>query len=440
MKNLGILIGIAAFLSIAANPVNAQNNQNQIINQNKIINNNQSALPQFTPELNRLNWVEVAEGNNCMQIMFDFSQPILFKKALNKEKQQLKLSFPGMKINQFDPEQVIPKISRLKALGIITDVKIEEKTKNYPRVCLTITFAIQKDLSADGQITTQKNSLLIKWSKMEDPNRLIFDIYTKEDLDHLKKKDSTILHAHSNILQTDYTQTNTLFTRVKPKETKPLRIIIDPGHGGADEGAKAYGFKEKDLTVDLGRKVRNLLSKDGYNVLLTRSSDQDISLVDRTEIAKQLKADLFISIHVNSAGKIGSPACGIETFYLSPNDFLPPTRHGGYIFINLEKNQKLMNTIDNATKENINQSKKLATCIQKSLINFLKKQDFDITNRGIKRARFLVLLRSPVPAALVEVGFITNPQEVTRLADKIYRQIIATGICKGIKDYIAVKS
>ncbi len=390
----------------------------------------QSAVSLQQETINRLNWVETYHGVST-QIMFDFSNPIYFEKKIIKENFQLRLIFPGMQLEQFSVKQVIAKLSELKKYGIIKNIAVAEKNKKFPKVVLYIDFEKTKQVKdnkkPDGNSYIRKpNRLLIKWYKMEAPNRLIIDIFTQEDLDKLKNKNESILFAKNDLIKSDMTSNN----------SQSHRIVLDPGHGGKDYGAKGNGLIEKNIALDIAKRTKKILEENKYNVLLTRTQDYDLSLVERSTLAEQLKADLFVSIHVNSTKSSSTNQNGIETFYLQNSDLVSPTRHGGFLFINLKKDPSLITLIDEHIQANTQLSKTLAKSIQSSLINFLKSQQLYINDRGVKADKFRVLLRSPIPAALVEVGFITNKNDASQLSEKEYRNKIAYGIFQGITQFI----
>ncbi len=385
-------------------------------------------------EFNRLNWVEISQGSS-IQLLFDFTQPIYFKKKFNQEAYQLRLSFPGMHLQHFDKKQVISKLSKLKALGLVKKIDLFEKTTKYPKVVLTIDFEKTRQIKQpDDSFETIKNSLLIKWCKMEEPNRLVFDIFTQESLNKIQKNDTGILYAHNNALQTD---TQPPINGKSAPTPENLRIVIDAGHGGSDNGAQGFGLKEKELALDIALRTRSILKKDGMSVFLTRNSDQDVSLTNRTELAHQLKADLFVSIHLNSGGPAGSQPSGLEIFHLNTQQLVTPNRDGGYLFINLEKNMDQAAIIDKQLKDQTNLSRKLATQIQQQVLNTLHTKNMPIVNRGVKSQYFRIFFNNASPTALVEVGFITNPKEAKLLATTEYRQLLAQGICAGIKKHLA---
>ena len=380
-----------------------------------------SSLNCGVSSINNLNWIDVSTKRFAPQVMFDFAQPLYFEKKIDKDSLLLELAFPGMNLQDFEKQKVAEK---LKSLGnnIIKSVEVCSKKVPCPRVVITIFFA-QKDI-------------LIRWSKMEDPNRLILDIFSKKSLKDLDNKGAVILYAQNEVIKND---NNTLAKNLLQNNNntkKNVRILVDPGHGGAACGAEGFFFqKEKDIALDIALRTTGLLKKNGFRTYLTRNTDKDLSLLERSELANQLKADLFVSIHVNATQGIES-ANGIESYHLSKDKLLPPQRRGGFLFAFNEHDIQLTKIADNILSNNINLSGKLAENIQNGIVGFLNSKNVSITNRGVKENWFRVLLGSEIPVVLIEVGFLTNKKEAYRLANVSYRQMLAEGISRGIQDYI----
>lgn len=389
---------------------------------------------------NKLNWMEVSQGKFATQIMFDFSQPIFFDKKLNKEKFRLKLTFPGMNLEQFKQSEVVGQLNKLKKLGLVSNVWLHEKEGQVNSVVLAIDFAKTVQHHSKNKrhkaIMAERNKLLIKWATLESPNRLIIDIFTKQTLDELGKQDNMMLQARNNVVMSDSSQE--IYLPHQSKQQKNLRIVIDPGHGGSQPGARAFGLQEKDLALDIAQRVRKQLCQAGFNTILTRDADQTMSLLERSELAAQLKADLFVSIHVNATGKKDPHENGVETFYLNNKYVNQPANKSGFILMNLKNQERLPEIVNNALQKNAHASRALATEIQHNLVTTLHKHKHLVTNRGIKTDGFRVLLRSAVPAALVEVGFLTNKKEASHLAQEQYRSIVAQGIYQGIEKFVQV--
>ncbi|MDD4201899.1 MAG: N-acetylmuramoyl-L-alanine amidase [Candidatus Omnitrophica bacterium] len=226
---------------------------------------------------------------------------------------------------------------------------------------------------------------------------------------------------------------------VEKRKTAIQTIVIDPGHGGKDYGARGYGgLKEKDVVLDIAKRVeRELKDKGIKNVILTRNRDHFISLQRRAEIANTQKADLFVSIHANAAK--ARDANGFEVFYLSPakDDVaraIEASENEVIFFENSEysvKPEYLNTTLWNMTlAENKEESKQLAGYMSKMIPGRM-----GLKNRGVKSANFYVLRGTRMPAVLVEVGFISNKAEEKKLASAAYRQNMADSIVDSIMGY-----
>ena len=195
-------------------------------------------------------------------------------------------------------------------------------------------------------------------------------------------------------------------------------IVIDPGHGGKDNGAQGRIYSEKDLNLQIARRLKDVLRAKGYIAMLTRDKDFFIELEERSGKASAMKADLFISIHSNSAGRGVSAINGIETYCLTPEG-APSTADA-----------KAKN--GNREKGNLNNKNNylLAYDIQRNLLRNTGAND-----RGVKHARFAVLKEAPCPAVLVETGFMSNLYEERNLGTGAYQDRLAFGIADGIIAY-----
>ncbi|MGD1921764.1 MAG: N-acetylmuramoyl-L-alanine amidase [Pleurocapsa sp.] len=183
---------------------------------------------------------------------------------------------------------------------------------------------------------------------------------------------------------------------IPPKSDRP-RIIIDPGHGGHDPGTIGIGgFREKDLVLPISLDVTEILRKQDIEVIMTRDTDDFISLEGRTDMANELNADLFVSIHANAINLSRPDVNGLETYYYKSKN-----------------------------------GRRLAEIIHWSILNGV-----NIDNRGIRQARFFVLRHSVMPAVLVEVGFLTGAVDSSRLKNPNHRRQMAEAIARGIIEYI----
>jgi len=217
-------------------------------------------------------------------------------------------------------------------------------------------------------------------------------------------------------------------------------IVIDPGHGGMDLGAKGkFGTLEKNITLAVSFKLKALLEQNlPYRVVLTRDKDIDVSLENRSALANNNDAVLFISVHINGSQR--KKAQGSETFFMNLNASDEETRKLAYLentsaelekqIEDKNKDEVKMILWDMAQSAYIKQSSQLAEEIQKELNIFLGTE-----NRGIKQAPFKVLKGVACPAILVEVAFISNPEEEQKLIKEDFQKKVAEAIYQGLKKY-----
>ena len=216
------------------------------------------------------------------------------------------------------------------------------------------------------------------------------------------------------------------------------KIVIDPGHGGHDTGTIGPdGLEEKDLDLDVGRRLGKLLeTRLGAEVVYTRKDDTFIPLETRTAIANQARADLFVSIHANSSHD--SAARGVETYYLnftsSPEALEVAARENAVSEQSIYELQDLVKKI--ALKEKIEESREFAWDVQQSLHSGLAAKSPAIRDRGVKKAPFIVLIGANMPSILAEISFVSNPTDERRLATSEYRQRIAESLYRGIAKYV----
>ncbi len=213
------------------------------------------------------------------------------------------------------------------------------------------------------------------------------------------------------------------------------KIMIDPGHGGASVGTGTSGLIEKNLTLDIAERLRQILSRRSYNVLMTREEDRPVDLADRAALANRAGADIFVSIHLNWIGD--RKARGVETYYLGPTDdpyltqlAAAENRDSGYSFADL---RGILDGIYAGVRED--NSRRLAESVQAALFRSLRQTSPEVTDRGVKAAPFIVLLSTEMPAILAEVSCLSNEEEARQLARPEYRQHIAEALAAGIGAY-----
>ena len=214
------------------------------------------------------------------------------------------------------------------------------------------------------------------------------------------------------------------------------RVVLDAGHGGHDPGANKLDVIEKEITLDIGRRLRTMLEANGFEVVVTRADDRTVALRERARLANASNGDIFVSIHVNAIVK-HTDSHGVETYYLgatsdpSLTQLAAAENHGsGYSLADL---RKLLDGIYADARRD--ESHQLATVVQQKLHGGLRRVDAGLENWGVKRAPFIVLVATEMPAILAEVGCISNAKEAAMLQRPEYRQKIAEALLDGIRTY-----
>jgi N-acetylmuramoyl-L-alanine amidase len=217
------------------------------------------------------------------------------------------------------------------------------------------------------------------------------------------------------------------------------RIVIDAGHGGHDTGTIGpTGLMEKDLCLDVALRLGKIIQQrlPSADVVYTRSDDTFIPLEERTHIANETKADMFISIHANSSQDSG--ARGIETYYLnlkgSDESMEVAARENATSDQGIHELQDLVKQI--ARTEKIDESKEFAEDVQDSLSKRVQKAARPVKNRGVRKAPFVVLIGADMPSILTEISFLSNPADERMLKQPEHRQRVAEGIYQGVASYL----
>jgi N-acetylmuramoyl-L-alanine amidase len=213
-------------------------------------------------------------------------------------------------------------------------------------------------------------------------------------------------------------------SKATPQQTsKPFAVVVlDPGHGGEDSGAMCGGVMEKDLTLDVARRVDRLLDSEGVATLMTRLGDSYVSLADRAAFGNRAKESIFISIHFNEDNK--PVASGVETYYAAHQINSGFTLGSWLPFFSRPPS--------NSPKP---ESQSLAGFIQEALVARTRSID-----RGTQAKQFFVIANVTSPAVLIEGGFITNTDELSKLASVDYRDQLAAAVADGILRYRDVVS
>ena len=226
-------------------------------------------------------------------------------------------------------------------------------------------------------------------------------------------------------------------------EPGPLVVVLDAGHGGhfPHDGARGpRGLREKNIALAVALKTKQVLEAQGATVVLTRETDEDVSLADRVRIANEAGADLFLSIHCNSMEKSDDRKItrGIETYFLSPDPtdaeakMLAQLENGGPDAVPAAKDADTVSGIlaDLSLGQARNDSAALAYIVQRQMIRGTRAP-----SRGVRQAPLLVLWGTKMPSALVEIGFISHPQEARKLARAKYQARIARALANGVRDF-----
>jgi N-acetylmuramoyl-L-alanine amidase len=305
---------------------------------------------------------------------------------------------------------VIP-MSLCNHIPIADGLLLQARVAQYDR--RTVRLVLDIDSMKDHRVFT-----------MENPSRLVIDVIGD---------------------QGNYAQQEPSMPRSSDKEPLPLaqqlglgvrKIVLDPGHGGKDPGAVGPGgLREKDVTLALAKRVKPLLEAQGYTVLMTRETDIFMGLPERTAIANQNNADLFISIHTNASRS--NRVRGIETYFLG----VAKSREASETAMleNAISQQDLSDLEkilwDLTRTSNLKQSSDLAESIQVNLFNGLSGRFSGIRDLGVKQASFYVLIGARMPSVLVETSFISNPSAEKLLSRDDYRDTLAKSIFQGILQY-----
>lgn len=229
-------------------------------------------------------------------------------------------------------------------------------------------------------------------------------------------------------------------------QVEAFTILIDPGHGGEEDGAIAQTqgedppqiIKEKDIALVISKKIHERLRKKGFTVFLTRSVDRTVTLAERAAIAEKTKADLFISVHINSSTE--KNAYGFETYYLDNHDDVAIKKVEKTENMQLKGDEVVVHQIlvDLVVEQTVSTSKPLAESIHGELRGSVGRK-YGIRSRGVKPGLFFVLALSKRPGVLLEVGFISTFKERVRMMNPKFQDEYASAVVKGIENYINEK-
>jgi N-acetylmuramoyl-L-alanine amidase len=336
-----------------------------------------------------------------------------------------------IRTGQFTPETVrvvldIESISNYKIFSlpdpfrVVIDVRGETKVAEEPS---------KISPQAPAQISSNSTTPAVVTQPAPEPTMIVLDDHKKTEVSGKEDHSTPELNDGMKAIKISLAQQLGLGVR---------KIVVDPGHGGKDPGASAFGLKEKDIVLNICKKLAPALAEQtGAEVILTRDTDTYIALEERTAIANTQAADLFISLHINAHS---SPKVhGLETYYLNLSTNAEAMRVAAFenatSTYQMSDLQDILSDIMKNSK--INESSRLAGYVHNSLSDGIKEvQETKFKDLGVKQAPFYVLIGAEMPAILIEIAFITNPDESMHLSQDIFLEGIVKDIAAGVECYI----
>lgn len=327
-----------------------------------------------------------------------------------------------------NPERIVVDVK-----ASIRHLKAEEKELNINDLLINRVRTGQFDNNTARIVADLKSKQNYDVFELSSPQRIVLDIYYSQE----SSQEQIVNHQTPIIISPKNEET--IVIGEGNKDNGKFVVVIDPGHGGSQPGAIGpSGLKEKDVVLDIGLKVTKMLQNEGFTVYMTREKDIDVPLESRPLVALQKKADVFVSIHINSALQKGSPtARGVESYVLNSRYIgasakdVADRENKASQYHDYEDN--ILNQIiaDLEESASIGFSLDLADIVQRKLV-----QNTGLESRGVKQAPFIVLKGVNMAAVLVEVGFISNPNEEKLLNTSEFREKIAQALSQSIKEYV----
>lgn len=301
-------------------------------------------------------------------------------------------------------------------------------------------FDIKTAMLTDSQNINKSEVDKIKLAQY-DPNTLRLVIENSADINIAHNINSSTLEITMRTARLEPHKAPEITAKITPsiKEAGKV-VVIDAGHGGEDPGAVGYNqYREKEIVFEIAKELEKVLKSRGYKVYMTRDRDAFIKLSDRTKFANEKNADIFVSIHANAVANGSSKEVnGIECYFLSPSrsnrakKVAALENSADMSDMNMYGKDSFLSTINS---HNIVASNKLAIDLQRGMLGLLNQKYKDVRDGGVREGPFWVLVGAQMPSVLVEVGFITNPEEAQRLADEGYRKTLTKGLSDGIQRY-----
>ncbi len=361
--------------------------------------------------------IQVSSTQSDARIVVMLDAAVRYDSARITGPERIYFDLHGARLDSSVPQKMVP-----AADGLLKWVRAAQNTDDVVRLVLDAGKA--KNYSAQ---------------LLADPYRLVIDVSAQAGGAAKSGASSAAQENAANVSPEAAASHANRLSLTQALGLKISRIAIDPGHGGSDTGAMGpHGLMEKNLCLDVALRLGRLIQQDipGAEVIYTRTTDKFVSLEDRTAIANRADADLFISIHANSSN---SPSArGVETYYLSllgsPESMRLAARENALAQSSLHDLPELVQMIAGNAK--IAESKVLAQDIQSALATRLELVSRGETNRGVKRAPFVVLTGANMPAVLSEISFISNASDESLLLESSQRQRVAESLYRGIAVYL----
>lgn len=349
-------------------------------------------------------------GTDYSRIVIDFDKEVGFRRDRLSDPDRLYVDFENTVAYKDLLQQTFPVDD-----GFLKQIRIGQNKDRTARVVLDLKSIETFEIFA-----------------LYHPYRIIIDVQGKKTIP------SPPVAAIEPVQAPEMAQANSggKYSLARQLGLKVQRIILDPGHGGHDPGAMQGKLREKDITLDVALRLKQILESElGYEVLMTRQNDVFVPLEQRTAFANSNSADLFVSVHVNSSRN--KQARGVETYYLNfattPEAMEVAARENAIAEKNMAELQKLTTAI--ALNSKIAESQDFAKSIQTHLVSRLQKE-YSASNLGVKQAPFYVLIGAQMPSILAEISFLSNQRESGLLATSRYRQSVAEGIARGVRLYV----
>ncbi len=362
--------------------------------------------------------IQASSAQNDARIVVLLDEPVQFDSARLDSPDRIYFDLHKTRLGSSVEQRTIP-----LQTGLLKDVRVAQNGDDVVRLVLEADGA--KDYSA--QLLT-------------DPNRLVIDVHgvATDSSNRTVMPETPIQNVGVAFADANHGASNQL-SLTRELGLKINRIVIDPGHGGYDTGTMGpRGLLEKNLCLDVALRLGQMIEENipGTQVVYTRKDDRHVPLEERTVMANDANADLFISIHANSSNI--REIRGVETYYMSMATSWEArelaARENAFGQSSLHDLPDLLKKI--ASSDKITESRQLAGEIQNALSKRLQLVSRQEMNRGVKRAPFIVLTGANMPAVLSEISFVSNASDESLLLDGAQRQRVAEGLYRGIAAYL----